>query len=73
MEGILEVNVCIDAVVLNAIKLAADEGYRVMALLDEFVDADIVTTDPYVGWSGFGCDHDVATDRTVGREEKVAS
>ena len=50
MEGVLEVNVCIDAVVLNAIKLAANEGYGVAALSDEFVDADVVSTDPYIGW-----------------------
>ena len=65
MEGILEINVSIYAIVLNPVKLASDEGYWIVSLADELVDSNIVPTDANVWWSCLGGYNDVAANWTV--------
>ena len=44
MEGILEVNIGVDTVVLNAIKLTSDVWNWIVSLPYELVDAYVVST-----------------------------
>ena len=43
MEGILDINVSIYALVLNSVELASNQGYWIVSLVDELVplDADV--------------------------------
>lgn len=43
MEGVLEVNIGVDTVVLNAIKLTSDEWNWIVSLPYELVDAYVAT------------------------------
>ena len=52
MECILEIYVGIDAVILNAIKLASDEWDGVMAFAYKLIDLDLVSTDANIGSCG---------------------
>ena len=53
MKSILEINVCIDAVILDAIKLASDKRNGIMAFAYEFIDLDVVSTNAHVGSGSF--------------------
>ena len=41
MEGILDINVSIYALVLNSVELASNEGYWIVPLADKLVDSNI--------------------------------
>ena len=48
VKGVLEVNIGVYTVVLDAVELASNEGYRIVTFADEFVDANVVSTDEFV-------------------------
>ena len=45
VKGVLEVNIGVYTVVLDAVELASNEGYGIVTFADEFVDTNIVSTD----------------------------
>ena len=49
MECILEIYVGIDAVILDAIKLASDKWNGIMSLAYELINLDVVSTDANIG------------------------